>query len=221
MRHNNHRLALSTIMMRCPNCGAELNVSRFHLSCDYCGTVIKDSVESTEHPLILSQGVVHKHYEYAKRNIVRISKSKFVRVESDASWLYIQSRYSFYGNNGMMQRICNPGFVLQWCSNNNVEKIQLGVVSDYPASRLSLRLDNNIIPLTLQSKENRVSWFKIQYETLFSICQSKVVDIDIDIKTDHRTRYNEFPIFVSRFYNLVFDYTKFSYSLDIRLISDD
>lgn len=208
-------------MIRCPNCGAELSVSRFYLSCDYCGTVMKDSGESTEHPSILSQGAVHKHYEYVKRNIVRISKSKFVRVVSDASWLYIQSHYSFYGNDGMMQRICNPGFVLRWGSNNNVEKIQVGVVSDYPASRLSLSLDNNIIPLTLQSIENHVSWFNIQYETFFSICQSKVVDIDTDIKTDHKARYNEFPIFVSRFYNLVFDYTKFSYSLDIRLISDD
>ena len=208
-------------MIRCPNCGAELRVSRFHLSCEYCGTVMKDSGESTEHPLILSLEAVHKHYEYVKRNIVRISKSKFVRVVSDASWLYIQSRYSFYGNDGMMQRICNPGFVLRWGSNNNVEKIQVGVVSDYPASRLSLSLDNNIIPLTLQSIENHVSWFNIQYETFFSICQSKVVDIDTDIETDHKARYNEFPIFVSRFYNLVFDRTRFSYSLDIRLISDD
>lgn len=207
-------------MSICPNCGAKLINSKFLKVCEYCGSILDCGNDGVNRKENLSLPIIKRHYKYLQNKANSISSSRFVSVNITGRKYTVVSS-PFYSNDGILSKLIQPYWMLKYQNNGKDESLWFGISANRPASRMALNIDGSIFNLVLHQQENRTAWFILPMEVFLALCRSKEVDISTDIKTDKKTQYNELPIFACRFYNATFDQTKFLYSINVRMITDN
>lgn len=207
---------------RCPNCGAPIEQDKFTSVCRYCGSVFTGGCSESISKEPASKGNAHKHNNYIIANEARIAESPFVELRKDSKRYQITST-PFYANDGFLHQITTLHWRLRFQCNTRSEKIFLGIAGKRPASRMAIQLgeDNEVIMFHGPHFEDGYSWFPLSEEQLLAICTTQNIDLTTDLPLPDNAKFNELPIFASRFYNIIFNRMKFMYSVHVKLIADD
>ncbi len=207
---------------RCPNCGAPMEQDKFTSVCRFCGAVFTGECSEAIGKELAAKGNACKHNDYIVANEARISESPFVELRKDGKRYQITST-PFYANDGFLHHIPTPNWRLRFQCNTRSEKLFLGIAGKRPASRMAIQLgdDKDIISFHGAQFEDGYSWFPLSEEQLLAICTAQNIDLTTDLPLPDNAKFNELPIFASRFYNIIFNRMKFMYSIHVNLISDD
>ena len=197
-----------------------MTVGKFQSICEYCGYVAGNGGDGGNTPPSPSPSDIKSHYTYLRNNAETIAVSPFVSFKKRNKTYTLESM-PFYSNDGMLSKISQPYWQFKYQNDGSTETLLIGITTNRPASRMALKIGNDIHQLKLRSQESKTAWFELPFEVLLTLCTAREVDISTDIKTDPRAQYNELPIFASRFYNATFDRMKFIYSVNVRMITDD
>lgn len=206
----------------CPNCGAPMEQDKFTSVCRFCGTVFKKKCSEVISKEPAVKGNARKHNDYIIANEARITQSPFVELKKDGK-KYCLTSMPFYANDGFLHRIPAPHWRLRFQCNTRSERLLIGIAGKRPASRMAMQLgdDNSIISFHGPQFEEGYSWFPLTEEQLLAICKTQSVDLTTDLPLPENAKFNELPIFASRFYNIIFNRMKFMYSIHVKLIADD
>ena len=213
---------MNEILRLCPNCGAPMEQDKFTSVCRFCGSVFtaECSEATSKEPAV--KGNTRKHNDYIVANEARISESPFVELRKEGKRYQITST-PFYANDGFLHHIPTPHWCLRFQCNTKSEKLFFGIAGKRPASRMAIQLGENkdIISFHGAQFEDGYSWFPLSEEQLLAICTTQNIDLTTDLPLPDSAKFNELPIFASRFYNIIFNHMKFMYSIHVKLIADD
>ena len=209
-------------METCPNCGAPMERDKFTSVCRFCGAVFASESQETTSKGPAVKGSARRHNDYIVANEARISESPFVELRKDGKRYQITST-PFFANDGFLNPIATPHWRIRVQCNTRSEKLFFGIAGKRPASRMAIQLGENkdIISFHGAQFEDGYSWFPLSEEQLLAICTAQNIDLTTDLPLPDNAKFNELPIFASRFYNIIFNRMKFMYSIHVKLIADD
>lgn len=204
--------------MTCPNCGATLERHTFGDVCQYCGYIsANDMVDK-----LSDEGKLEKDarecYEYIKRNISYItSHPEFVSIKQNEASFEIQCTKAFHPLDAHYQIIQGTEFV--WKAIIDKESIRLfllakGMKSINSSIIISLDGMLNLVLSEIHSN-NMYDEYIVSYNDFEAICNS--TDISFAL---HENKYDEFRIYSHRFFNIVFNRTKYVYAINQHLLTD-
>lgn len=194
---------------------------KFTSVCRFCGAVFTGecSEATSKEPAV--KGNTRKHNDYIVANEARISESPFVELRKEGKRYQITST-PFYANDGFLHPIPTLHWRLRFQCNTQSEKLFFGIAGKRPASRMAIQLgENDVISFHGAQFEDGYSWFPLSEEQLLAICTAHTIDLTTDLPLPANAKFNELPIFASRFYNIAFNRMKFMYSIHVNLITDD
>lgn len=204
--------------MTCPNCGAELEQHAFVHVCPYCGTItqMNDSDADPVTNAIHNINNNPEYYNYIKENISYIqSQSYFVSVTQDDDSYRIQTVKDFHPLE-RDYRLCDR-IRLKWRALIDKSGIQLYLIVsgiDAKENKLCIILNDDIQLILSPSRPNE---YLILYEDLITLCNSDKVELFANANKLH---FDELITYSHRFYNLVFDRTKYKYAINQKLLTD-
>ncbi len=204
--------------MTCPNCGAELEQHAFVHVCPYCGTItqVNDSDADPVTSVIHNANNNPEFYNYIKENISYIqSQSNFVSVTQDDNSYRIQTVKDFHPLERDYRLYDKIG--LKWKALIDKSGIQLYLVVsgiDAKENKLGIILNDDIRLILSPSRPNE---YLILYEDLITLCNSDKVELFANADKLH---FDELITYSHRFYNFVFDRTKYLYSINQKLLTD-
>ncbi|MDD7528779.1 MAG: hypothetical protein PUK04_04865 [Bacteroidales bacterium] len=203
--------------MTCPNCGAELEQHAFAHVCAFCGYISAKNMPNTSDSAQVYETL--KYYEYIKKNIQYLkSHSEFVSIKEDGTSYEIQCSKAFHPLDGQYQLYRDLEF--RWKAIVNKEVIRLILLSKGIKScngRIIATLDGEI-NIMLQETSGTMDFdeYIVPYNDFEAICNSPTVTFAFN----EQLKYDEFRIYTHRFYNFVFDRTKYFYAINQHLLTD-
>ena len=203
--------------MTCHNCGAEMERHAFVFVCSYCKSIISiNDGEETFASDYIHNSVDNSHfYTYVQKNITYLqSNSNNISITRNNGSYIIQTIKEFHPLD-KHYKLCNK-FGLKWKAviDKNGAKLSLIVTgTDKIDNSLCIILDEDIhlILRPLNSGE-----YMILYDDFLMVCHSEC--IVFLLKT--ALCFDEFITYSHRFYNLVFDRTRYKYSIYHKLLTD-
>lgn len=198
--------------MTCPNCGAEMEKHAFAHVCSYCGSMLQTEgcydVSSYERDTADS-------YDYITRNISYLSAHpEFISIKKDRSSYSIKCTKEFHPLNNEYRLYCGIG--MYWKAIISREDIQLTLVIKGHKSlnhSLAFEIDDSTFILLHGNLQDE---YAISYSDFEAICNSE----HIVLALNEIYKYDEFRTYSHRFYNFVFDRTKYLYSINQKLLTD-
>lgn len=203
--------------MTCPNCGAELLQHTFADVCHYCGYMsVKNTFDSSNSKQACE---ALKYYEYIKENIQYLKfHPEFVSAKQFGTSYEIQCSKAFHPLDKQYQ-LCYD-IDCKWKVIIDKDNFQLSLLSKGMKSvtgRVIVTLDK-ILHLTLQELQENVDFdeYLVPYMDFEAICNSSTITFALN----ENYRYDEFRAYSHRFYNLVFNRTKYVYAINQHLLTD-
>ena len=211
-------------IITCPHCGASISVHGFNIICEYCGTRLYSDLINVINPNYDSLSDVRKRNEYLITNEHYIKSSKHISMIESNGEFELTSSSSFYTNDGNYRLLDNLSINLRYI--NKIQSDNLSIIAktsnDIAAiSQISILFDvDNLITPIFETSEGNISFFRISFNEIKAICDSRIIAVETNNKSLMTGYFNEFIPFCRRFYNLAFNKNKYSYSLYQNLILD-
>lgn len=203
--------------MTCHNCGAEMERHAFVFVCPYCKSIISiNDGEETFASDYIHNSVDNSHfYTYVQKNITYLqSNSNNISITRNNGSYIIQTIKEFHPLD-KYYKLCNK-FGLKWKAviDKNGAKLSLIVTgTDKIDNNLCIILDEDIHLILCPSNSGE---YMILYDDFLMVCHSEC--IVFLLKT--ALCFDEFITYSHRFYNLVFDRTRYKYSIYHKLLTD-
>ena len=216
--------------MTCPNCGATMERSAFMYLCSYCGSIVdpEDDDEVVDDEILSTSHVPNEEnnaifYKYVKANLQNIYQSPFVDIKDAGTVFECISSKPFSPNDG--HYTLYRELALWWYANisPNGIKIFLLATTSFNAARNYICFKDIIDKHVFQQKGevlNRKS-FPVKIGDFNYICRTSSLKMDTNMfPTKCSVDYGEFVTYTHRFYNIVFDKSKYQYSIYVKLLTD-
>ena len=208
----------------CPNCGANMYRQGFGFVCDFCGSSFQSEDYVVIDNISMDSNGISMRYEYLKKNEERIQLSKSVKANYGCNDYRVLSNPPFYANDGRFHRNLKYNLYFDY-TNNNIEEFMYMVVhtTEYNGNPyISILLDEEfVITPKFERWEGNLAIFHIEIFEFEEICDSISVSISSNLMNSEIDHYEEFIPYCCRFYNIVFDKCKYTYSIHQLLISDN
>lgn len=208
----------------CINCGAPLRLNHFMQYCPFCGYVVPlDGVESIDPQLENDSASI---YVYIEHNENYILSNHIVKIDHSGKDITITPYKRFFPNDGNFHLFRDISISYIYTNDSESDSLLLAVQSTSEARIVNPYLafllnDNYLIKASFLDTEGDTFFFEISNYDLYLMCMSSYVDVSTNL-TDHiKANYREFKVYSCRFYNQVFDRTKYSFSLNTRLLTDN
>ena len=203
--------------MTCHNCGAEMERHAFVFVCSYCKSII--SINDGEDTLASNDiytSVCDSHfYTYIQKNITYLqSNSNSISITQDHDSYIIQTINEFHPLKNDYKLYSRIGLKWKAIIDRNGVKLSLVVTGiDETDNKLCIILDGDIHLILFPLNSNE---YLILYEDFLMFCNSESVVFLLKNKLN----FDEFITYSHRFYNLVFDRTRYKYSIYHKLLTD-
>lgn len=210
--------------VECPSCGALLQLRHFMLYCPFCGHV--EATEGLDDIGQIDNDSVSLCYDYLVHNELFIRRNDIVHLDTSGKTYRILSKRPFSPNNGRWEKMNDLSINLVYTNDSNEDHLLFSVTPLTLRNMLTpyfavLLNDNYLIQARLIDSVESTYYFEITIVEFTLICMSSEVDVSTNLIDSPAASFKEFKTFCCRFYNQVFDRTKYSYSLHSRLITDN
>ena len=198
--------------MICPNCGAEMEQHAFAHVCSYCGYMLL-----TERGVNVSlyERDTADSYNYITRNdSYLLAHPEFVSIKQDKTSYTIKCTKEFHPLNNEYRLY--RGIGMYWKATISRDTIQLTLIVRGHKSlncSLAFALDNSTYILLHGNPQDE---YAVSYTDFEAICNSERIVLALN----EICKYDEFRTYSHRFYNFVFDRTKYLYSINQKLLTD-
>lgn len=210
--------------IECPSCGAPLQQRHFILYCKYCGYV--ETVDGIDRISKIDNDSALSCYEYIAQNDRYIRTNGFVyfEVSSDNQYNLLTKR-PFSPNNGRWEKNNDLSIQIIY-TNDSVEdhiffKMQSNNMGNLFYPYFAILLNGEYVIRIELIETADAYYFEINIVEFTLICMASKVDVSTNLIDLSTADFREFKTYCCRFYNQVFDRTKYLYSLNTRLITDN
>lgn len=209
----------------CPNCGAPLQLRHFVLYCNFCGHV--ETVAGLDAIGQIDSDTTALCYEYIAHNASFIRKSGIVHFDMLPDKTYrLWTHRPFFPNNGRWERINDLAINIVYTNDTVEDHLFFSVRFNGTANTLSpyfavLLNDEYVVQAKFIDSAESSFFFEVEVVEFTLVCMAANVEISTNLIDLPMADFREFKTYCCRFYNQVFDRTKYSYSLNTRLITDN
>lgn len=207
----------------CSNCGATMNIQGYGFVCDFCGSsFLSDDYIAIDNVSVDSNDISMR-YGYLKKNEARINSSKSVKVNCNSNAYRVLSNPPFYANDSRFHRNKKYNLYLDYTNNGIEESMYILVYATEYVSNpyLSILLDGEfVITPQFERWDGNSAIFQFGVVEFEEICNSVSASLQSNLFDSEKDNYREFIPYCCRFYNMVFDKCKYTYSIHQNLISD-
>ncbi len=198
--------------MICPNCGAEMEQHTITYVCSYCGHI---SQKEGCGGMYLQKIDRADLYEYIRNNISYIqSYPSLVTIKQDRTSYVIKCSKAFHPLDNEYR--IYPKIELKWKALVAKDTFKLVLVVkgiQSTQNHIVITLDNDS---TIILRRNLYDEYAVSLNDFIFICNSE----EFIFEPNEMFKYFEFRTYSHRFFNFIFDRTKYVYSVNQKLLTD-
>lgn len=207
--------------MTCPNCGAELEQHAFVHVCPYCGYVSADNAQNDYDAKDDSES--YHPYENILNNLDAIQQSEFVELIQKADGYECMSAKPFYPNDGRFH--LDKSFELRWYARVTKHGFSIALLAKSrhadSQNHICVKTDKGILALKQDGENRGYKVFPLTIDDFLCICNSSGIELDTNINENaFQNDYGELLTYSCRFYHLIIDKNKYTYSIYQPLLID-
>lgn len=202
----------------CPNCGSIMNECTIVATCNYCGCSIPID-KSCSHSKTNEKTIGNRNaWQYVSNNIDYIQARKWVKVEDQGDTYTISSQQIYYPYQGLRLNK-DLGWRISATISPSGTTVQLHLVSqDDRPFFFAIKCDKATI---MKESQSCISpYIEFTLDEFAEICSSKELIVETNVLTGEYY-FVDFSIYLHRFFNIVFDKTKYIYSIHQHISIDN